>query len=52
KGCIMYRVQYEGWDAWNEKPKWQPWWELTGAPDRVREYHDAHKDSPALYPSF
>lgn len=39
KGCLMYKMNFTNSPAWNSKPPWQPFTDVTHSPDIVANYH-------------
>lgn len=52
KGCLMYKVHYKDDPVYNQKPKWQPYWEVRGCLELVAEFHERNRKAPPPHPSF
>lgn len=48
KGLLMYLVKWRGW----ESPSWQPYWDLTGCKEAVKEFHDRNPEAEGPHKSF
>ncbi|KAF1990557.1 hypothetical protein K402DRAFT_303904, partial [Aulographum hederae CBS 113979] len=52
KGLLEYKLQYRGFQGWNEMPSWQPYWDATGCPQLIADFHHRYPRKPGPHQSF
>ncbi|KAF1980694.1 hypothetical protein K402DRAFT_387701, partial [Aulographum hederae CBS 113979] len=52
RGLLEYKLQYRGYEGWNETPSWQPYWDAAGCPHLVADYHHRYPRKPGPHMTF
>ena len=52
KGCLMYKIKYEGYDEGEDPPEWQIFTDAAGCQDLVADFHHKYPNHPGPHASF